>query len=409
MKYNNETLINYCNEQNIKLINDYSNEKITRENYIEGKCLTNNCGELFNKTFRQIVKTGAYCKMCIDEISKNKIRNALVKWDINELNKFCCNNDIILIKDYSDVFINRNTIIEGFCKKDNCNNIFKKTFREILKLNGFCALCSKENGKSKIKATNLKKYGVEVPLQSPEIREKCKQTTMIRYGVEHNSQSQKIKQQKINKSLEKYGVEYVLQSPIIREKGKITNLKKYGVENPQQNKEIRDKTYKTNEIKYGVKHYLQTEEFRDKVTETCLEKYGVPHHSQNAEVAENMLNSAYKRKTYTLPSGKMIFIQGYENYMLDYLLFVDKITEHDIVMKRSTVPEIWYQDKNGKKRRHYVDFYIKSQNKCIEVKSTWTKQSKNSVFEKQKAAKDLGYGYEIWIFDRNGDILEKHI
>lgn len=95
--------------------------------------------------------------------------------------------------------------------------------------------------------------------------------------------------------------------------------------------------------------------------------------------------------------------------MLDHLLSVEKIHEDDIVTKRTEVPEIWYNDKTEKRRRHYVDFYIKSQNRCIEVKSTFTNQAKNNVFEKQKAAKDLGFTYEIWIFNKSGHLLEKHI
>lgn len=122
-----------------------------------------------------------------------------------------------------------------------------------------------------------------------------------------------------------------------------------------------------------------------------------------------MLENAYNRKEYTLPSGKQIYLQGYENFMLDYLLSVEKIYEDDIITKRKDVPEIWINDKNGKRRRHYVDFYIKSQNRCIEVKSTFTNQEKNNVFEKQKAGKDLGLNYEIWIFDKNGNILDKYI
>ena len=102
----------------------------------------------------------------------------------------------------------------------------------------------------------------------------------------------------------------------------------------------------------------------------------------------------------------IIDYQGYENFALDTLLLIEKINEDDIISSRKNVPEIWYNDKNGKRRRHYVDFYIKSQNRCIEVKSTWTNQEKNNVFEKQKAAKDLGYKYEIWIYDKNGNILE---
>lgn len=122
-----------------------------------------------------------------------------------------------------------------------------------------------------------------------------------------------------------------------------------------------------------------------------------------------MLQNAYNKKQYTLPSGKVIYIQGYENFMLDYLLSVQKIHEDDIVTKRNDVPEIWLNDKNGKRRRHYVDFYIKSQNRCVEVKSRFTNQEKNNVFEKQKAAKDLGLRYEIWIFNKSGELLEKYI
>ena len=35
------------------------------------------------------------------------------------------------------------------------------------------------------------------------------------------------------------------------------------------------------------------------------------------------------------------------------------------------------------------------------------KSNKNSVLEKQKGAKDLGYNYEIWIFDREGNLVDK--
>ena len=53
-----------------------------------------------------------------------------------------------------------------------------------------------------------------------------------------------------------------------------------------------------------------------------------------------------------------------------------------------------YTDANNKKHRHYVDIYIPSQNRCIEVKSTWT-LTKDNVFLKQEAGKKLGYKYEI--------------
>jgi len=407
MRYNSNTLITYCNEYNITLLNDYVDTNISRESYIDFECIT--CSEKFNKKFKQLVKTGAYCQTCMSNIARNKIRESSVKCDVNMLMDFCDKNDILLLDDYSNQFINRNSIIEGICKNTDCENIFRKSFRELLKINGYCKDCSKENGKLKIIETNLKKYGVNCPLQLPEIREKIKQTTLQKYGVEHNSQSNKIKEQKKQKSLQKYGCEFTLQSPEIREQIKQTNLVKYGVENPQQNKEIKEKTMNTNIELYGCKSPTGNICVKNKVIQTNLERYGVPHHSQNPEVSETMIKNAYNKKSYILPSGKTIFIQGYENFMLDYLLLVEKLDENDIFTNRNDVPEIWYNDKTNKRRRHYVDFYIKSQNRCIEVKSTFTNQEKNNVFEKQKAAKDLGLKYEIWIFNKEGDLLDKYI
>lgn len=50
-----------------------------------------------------------------------------------------------------------------------------------------------------------------------------------------------------------------------------------------------------------------------------------------------------------------------------------------------------------------------SQNRCIEVKSTWTaKLNNHTIFLKQDAAKKLGYIYEIWIYNTKGEIVEFH-
>ena len=288
---------------------------------------------------------------------------------------------------------------------DGCNNIFNKPFRELVKLNGYCTECSKEIGKIKIIETNISKYGVDNPMKNNECKEKQKQTIIDKYGVEHISQLDKIKQQKKDKSLEKFETEYSLQSEIVKNKSKETNKLKYGVENPQQNKDIKDKTIKTNLEKYGCKSPLGNLIIKQKMIEKNLKKYGVPHHSQNAEIAEHILKRSYTTKNYSFPSGKIISYQGYENFAFDELINIEHILEEDIVTKRTEVPEIWYTDKTNKLRRHYVDIYIKSQNRCIEVKSTWTNQEKNNVLEKKQSAINLGYKYEIWIFDRNGNKL----
>ena len=128
---------------------------------------------------------------------------------------------------------------------------------------------------------------------------------------------------------------------------------------------------------------------------------------QNSVVAEKSSKNARRAKKYQLPSGKMISVQGYEPWALDYLLNIEKIHEDDIVTSRSDVPECWYKKDDGN-HRYYVDIYIPSQNRCIEVKSTWTyeKKGEDFVYQKLNALKEDGYNVELWIYDekKNRDV-----
>ena len=208
--------------------------------------------------------------------------------------------------------------------------------------------------------------------------------------------------------LEKYGVENPFQNEYIKEKSKTTCLEKYGVEYYSQTDEKKIKSKTTCLEKYGKEHYLQTDEKKIKSKITCLEKYGVEHPSQNPEVMDKCSKNAYKLKDYTFPSGNIIKIQGYEHYALNDLL-KEGILEEDIINGCKNVPEIWYEDENNKNHRHYVDIFIPSQNRCIEVKSTWTaEKKKDCIFLKQHAGKAMGYNYEIWVYNASCKKVECH-
>lgn len=77
----------------------------------------------------------------------------------------------------------------------------------------------------KIKATNLKKYGVEFALQSSVIQNKCRQTVFEKYGVNHSSQIPGSRQKAKNTSLKKYGTEHYSQSESGRLIGKSNTIK----------------------------------------------------------------------------------------------------------------------------------------------------------------------------------------
>ena len=302
-----------------------------------------------------------------------------LKYDYNMLKSICEEGCVTLLEDYSNKYITRDTRIIAKCIM--CENNFNKSLNVLHKQRNFgCYNCAKKIKFDRIKNTMVEKYGVEYAAQSKMCMNKMKITTLKKYGVEYANQSEEVKEKIKNTNLTKYGCEYFLQTEQAKEKKKQTYLKNYGVENP-----------------------LQCEEVKQKYRKTCLEKYGVEHAMQSPEIMEKNVKMSYYLKNYTLPSGNIIKIQGYQHYALDELI-QNNINENEIVTGSKNVPEIWYFDKSGKKRRHFVDIFIPSENKCIEVKSTWTlKKQKDIVFLKQNSALDLGYLYEIWIYDSKGN------
>ena len=306
-----------------------------------------------------------------------------LKYDYEMLKNICDDGGVILLIDYSNKYVTRDTRVIGKCIF--CENSFDKSLNKLHKQRNFgCITCAKDLKFERIKNTMVDKYGVEYAAQNETCMNKMKATTLKKYGVENANQSQEIKEKIKKSNLEKYGFEYGLQSEEVKEKRRDTNLEKYGFENP-----------------------LQREEIKEKSKNTCLKKYNVEYPCQCPEIYEKQNKNSYYLKDYIMPSGNTIKIQGYEHYALDELCKKENGNENDIITGCKNVPTIWYNDNDNKKHRHFVDIFIPSKNKCIEVKSTWTfTKQKDIIFLKQSAAKELGYLYEIWVYDKEGNKVE---
>lgn len=105
------------------------------------------------------------------------------------------------------------------------------------------------------------------------------------------------------------------------------------------------------------------------------------------------VRSGRKWREYILPSGKIVSVQGYEPEALNILL--QTYSEKEIEIH----PKFFIKYKfEGKIRRHKPDFYIKKENKIIEVKSIFTY---NDDLDKNLAKKDSaikqGYDYRFMI------------
>jgi len=59
-----------------------------------------------------------------------------VKYNLDLLIKFCNENNITLLKDYSGEKVIRETIIHGKCLREGCGNSFERIFRSLYKNNG---------------------------------------------------------------------------------------------------------------------------------------------------------------------------------------------------------------------------------------------------------------------------------
>jgi hypothetical protein len=214
--------------------------------------------------------------------------------------------------------------------------------------------------------------------------------------------------------LERYGTAHISNIPGVMEAKKKTWIEKYGVDNPSKSKVIvdkirgkwentKEKRKKTWMEKYGVENYSSTDEFKEKRKKTWMEKYGVDNPTKNSEILhKSMLSNAkseYRTKTMTLPSGKIIRYQGYENQVVTDLL-ESGVTENDIMIGTGNVPVIKYMFQ-GKSRRYYPDIYLPKQNKLIEVKSTYTwNKYKEQNEAKIAAAKQAGYEVEVVLKDK---------
>lgn len=312
------------------------------------------------------------------------------------LSKYLQDSSAVLNNTYDKLTCDTN--IEFICK---CGITTSKEFKYIVRRSGaYCKKCGEKNRRDKITKTCMERYGVAVPIQNKDIRDKIKKKCLEIYGVENAAQSNKVQEKMRKTNLLKYGVEHALQNENFKDKFKNTLQERYGVTVPYHSEELKLKGKTKCKELYGVENPFQSEEIKKKIKQVCIEKYGVEHPSQNIDIMEKAQKNAKKYKVYTMPSGEIRKIQGYEGFALDALLKL--YNEEQIKTERKDVPRIKYSV-NNKTRYYFPDIFIPHNNKIIEVKSTWTAQCKNDNIKlKEEATKELGYEYELWIFDAKG-------
>lgn len=250
---------------------------LTKTSDVLVKCRCQICNSETKIRFIDIAlrKIEVKCKDCIIKQnvkhSIDELKNVLVlpqttkvRW--NRTNKrYYESRGYIYTKNNDEFEVNVLDLRSGSCAKvkcicQYCGKIMIKEFREVVEHKN--KLCCKDCVTSKFKEFFLEKYGVENPMQVPEIKQKSINTTIQNNGG-IGMQSKKI-QQKIRKTLLKeYNVTNPSQIPEVKIKKEQTCLKNWGVKSPAQSKEIQEKTKQNNFKKYGYYFTLQVPKFRN--------------------------------------------------------------------------------------------------------------------------------------------------
>lgn len=372
----------HCNKERKSTFHHYEME-LSR--YLYGFCSAKCSREFYGAFFKNDYLDERLPSLPLEQIKQEVEKSLQVKRCLPSINALCSLKKLLLNE--SDLLITKSFSIFQICMLWNngqshprckaCGNLV--TPGPSCTIATFCSSKCAANHKDTISTrenTVEQKYGEGITnvYQAEEIKEKIKRTCEEKYGVSCAMKSEEVKNHLLQTFLNKYGCWASAHPDVIR-KTEETTYKKYGVKHASMHPDVIEKSRQTQFSNYGC-WFTQTDEHK---------------------------KTMYKKKSYTFPSGKTITIQGYEHLCIN-LLLSRGILEDDIKTGKEITDEIGiinYQF-TGKTCRYFPDIFVKSQNKIIEVKSTYTliaELEKNTL--KKRAVLQKGLNFEFMVFKEN--------
>lgn len=199
-------------------------------------------------------------------------------------------------QEYYDTYIG--TDEEKYCYCGNLNTFLGIQYGYSKHCSSKCSMNDLATTQKRIQ-TNLKKYGVENPFQSEQIKDTIKQTWLINYGEDNPNKSIEVKQKIIS-----------------------TNISKYGTKYPLQNKNIYDKAISSCEQHYGHKYPNQNLDIMNKAIYTRKETISKLESELDAIYVRTLINK-YGSGWYQSPLNSIIF--KYNNYLFVKRIDIEKI------------------------------------------------------------------------------------
>lgn len=276
------------------------------------------CGKLFTVTCgnRRTKETcSAECAAVIIKRNRESTAHKLVKkcaWCGREFTPDNANEKYCSDTHYANCEVcGKEFVIQG--RIDLHNKTCSKECRYILSQSKFDV----DSMLSAYKKTMNDRYGVDNPMQIPEVADKLKSTIKQKYGVDSYTQTQEYADKVKETSLRKYGVEHFASSAEVIEKRKKTIQQKYDADNVFQLDSVKNKSKQTVLQKYGTDHASQNEDVKAKTKQTNINKYGVEHPMMLPEYVEKARQTNFDRFGFASPN------QSHIHNISEWYLFID--------------------------------------------------------------------------------------
>lgn len=281
------------------------------------------------------------------------------------------------------------------CKCDICGrekDIMYQKYVKNIKNGGFYS-CSSKCAQSKVKNTNLEKFGQEYYTKTKEYSQRVKETNTLKYESEYYLSSNIGKKTISEKNLEKWGVENPFQSEEIKERIKETCLQKWGVDNPSKSNEIKSKLSESNKKSwqnkfknfYKSNHNLDIIDYDDSgiYTIQCLKnhQYQITNRLLSNRIIVNTEPCLVCNPYQTSNTS------GYEEQLFDFIL---KNLEVEIIRNSRNII-----------KPYEIDIYIPQLKLAFEFNGLYwhsdERKSKNYHYLKHKLCKELDIELiQIW-------------
>lgn len=132
---------------------------------------------------------------------------------------------------------------------------------------------------------------------------------------------------------------------------------------------------------------------------------GVTCASSCPDIRERSEKASRLHRDYTMTDGSIIRCQGFEPFYLD--LYVNSGADITDISRGNDL-QIKYKF-HKKTLSYFPDFYIKSTNTVVEIKSTRTLElGYDKNIEKFKRTEEMGYNFVLVVFNNKGQILDIH-